>query len=93
MALRACENPCSFTNLYSRPAKILLRLRNENVTRLIIEGRNTTPTNDVDKSRRKLFCSPVIQKTNSIGSVSSLSGSHELSQKSKQPSFDDGLIH
>ena len=92
MASRACANLCSISNLYRRLNKILLRLRDENVSRLIIEGRSSHETNSENSTstRRTLFCSPVIQKTSSISSVSTLSGSL-VSQKSTHSIFNNLL--
>ena len=92
MAFRACANSCTFGNLYRRLNNIVLRLRDENISRLILEGRSSNEINSVDSTstRRKLFCSPVIQKTNSISSVSSLFGSL-ISQKSTQSTFNNVL--
>ena len=89
MASRACANPCSISNLYRRLNKILLRLRDENVSRLIIEGRSSHEINSENSTstRRTLFCSPVIQKTRSMSSVSTLSGS-QVSQKSSRSIFN-----
>ena len=77
MTVQACANSCTFGNLYCRLNKIVLRLRNENVSRLVLEGRSTNELNSIDSTsiRRKLFCSRIIQKTNSISFVSSLSSS------------------
>ena len=92
MASRACANPCSISNLYRRLNKILLRLRDENVSRLIIEGRSSHEINSENSksTRRTLFCSPVIQKTRSMSSVSTLSSSL-VSQKSSRSIFNNLL--
>ena len=92
MASRACANLCSISNLYLRLNKILLRLRDENESRLIIEGRSSHEINSENSTstKRTLFCSPVIQKTNSISSVSTLSSSL-VSSKSFRSIFNNLL--
>ena len=63
MALKACDNHCSLSNLYRRLNKIADNIRKDNLNRLLITGREERSTSDDDCSRRKLFTSPPSEKT------------------------------
>ena len=59
MALKACDNPCGFSNLYKRLNKALDKVKDNNISRLLTERKlSKKTTNNIGVPRRKLFTTP-----------------------------------